>query len=182
MMDEHQEPIAISNVNGDLVSRFFSYPFDTDEVYQVLMKQGIAGIINNAGFSDRTESQQEHIILSSKVFYFNRISDQSITVEDVLRARNAGQDSHAPRNEVTSQGADPSRPTEDGGVAETRILSFAELKALIEQGKTDEIPNNRVIPDVLNNETPSESRAAIRRKPWEMGAQDAAVGQGNVDH
>lgn len=33
---------------------------------------------------------------------------------------------------------------------ETGTLTFTELKALIEQGKTDGIPNNKVIPNNLN--------------------------------
>lgn len=33
---------------------------------------------------------------------------------------------------------------------EPRTLSFAELKALIQEGKTDQIPNNRQIPNELN--------------------------------
>jgi len=33
---------------------------------------------------------------------------------------------------------------------ESRHLSFAELKMLIEQGKTDEIPNNKVVSEALN--------------------------------
>lgn len=33
---------------------------------------------------------------------------------------------------------------------ETGTLTFAELKTLIEQGKTDGIPNNKVIPNILN--------------------------------
>lgn len=33
---------------------------------------------------------------------------------------------------------------------EMRVLTFAELKSLIEQGKTDDIPNNKLIPNVLN--------------------------------
>jgi hypothetical protein len=31
-----------------------------------------------------------------------------------------------------------------------KTLTFAELQALIEQGKTDEIPNNKHIPDAIN--------------------------------
>ena len=31
-----------------------------------------------------------------------------------------------------------------------RTLTFTELQTLIEQGKTDEIPNNKHIPDALN--------------------------------
>jgi len=34
--------------------------------------------------------------------------------------------------------------------AAARTLTFAEIQALIEQGKTDEIPNNKHIPDALN--------------------------------
>lgn len=44
--------------------------------------------------------------------------------------------------------------TQDDGEPEHRILSFAELKTLIEQGKTDGIPHNRVIPDELNVRSP----------------------------
>lgn len=31
-----------------------------------------------------------------------------------------------------------------------KTLTFAELQTLIEQGKTDEIPNNKHIPDAIN--------------------------------
>lgn len=71
---------------------------------------------------------------------------------------------------------------------EVPTLSFAELKALIEQGKTDGIPNNKFIPNTLNvslrpkplshyfrskpqalqDAPPSESAGQIRKKPWEM--------------
>lgn len=34
--------------------------------------------------------------------------------------------------------------------SEPRTLTFAELKELIESGKTDQIPNNRQIPDDLH--------------------------------
>ena len=43
----------------------------------------------------------------------------------------------------------PSELGEEQG-KEPRHLSFAELKTLIEQGRTDEIPNNKQIPDKLN--------------------------------
>jgi hypothetical protein len=33
---------------------------------------------------------------------------------------------------------------------ESRTLTFAELKDLIEEGKTDQIPNNRYIPEAIN--------------------------------
>lgn len=40
---------------------------------------------------------------------------------------------------------------------EVPTLSFAELKALIEQGKTDGIPNNKLIPDTLNASPPPQA-------------------------
>jgi len=40
---------------------------------------------------------------------------------------------------------------------EARTLTFAELKALIEQGKTDGIPNNKLIPDTINVSPPLQA-------------------------
>jgi hypothetical protein len=70
---------------------------------------------------------------------------------------------------------------------ESRILTFAEIKDLIEQGKTDQIPNNKYIPNVISvcdgglsckhvltvaltsqDALPSESTAQLRKKPWEF--------------
>lgn len=36
------------------------------------------------------------------------------------------------------------------GEEEPRVLTFTELKELIETGRLDQIPNNKVIPDALN--------------------------------
>lgn len=76
-------------------------------------------------------------------------------------------------------------PASEPATEEPRVLSFAELKELIEQGKTDQIPNNRVIPNELSvrislgalilrsdmegtqKEIPSVSTAPARKKPWE---------------
>lgn len=69
---------------------------------------------------------------------------------------------------------------------ETRILTLAELKELIETGKTDKIPNNKIIaeklsvrvfnfrfftPVILENlqtDQPSQSTMQPRKKPWEF--------------
>lgn len=68
------------------------------------------------------------------------------------------------------------------------MLSFAELKELIETGNVDKIPNNKIIPEGLNvmsfttalcatqfsftltmiqDAPPSQSTAPARKKPWE---------------
>lgn len=69
---------------------------------------------------------------------------------------------------VTMDLSPPSSIPEDG---EARPLTFAELTMLIEQGKTDDIPNNKVIPDTLNDAPPSASIALVRKKPWEVDSQ-----------
>jgi len=58
-----------------------------------------------------------------------------------------------------------------------RTLTFNELKELIEQGKTDNIPNNKLIPDILNEAAPSESKAPIRAKPWESSGEGRDANQ-----
>ena len=115
-----------------------------------------------------------------------------ITVDDVLQRERAGQIGQE-TNAADAGGA----PSADGTAARTspaptdkaRTLSFAELKALIEEGKTDQIPNNRQIPNELNvggcglsypctnvlialhvgdqHTPPSQSTATARKKPWE---------------
>jgi hypothetical protein len=44
----------------------------------------------------------------------------------------------------------PDRDDDDVSQQPERVLTFAELKALIESGREDLIPNNKVIPDALN--------------------------------
>lgn len=66
---------------------------------------------------------------------------------------------------------DLSPSSSDSGDGETRMLTFAELTMLIQQGKTDNIPNNKVIPETLNDAPPSTSIALVRKKPWEVDSQ-----------
>jgi hypothetical protein len=95
-----------------------------------------------------------------------RISGNSITFESLFETNTTN-----------------SHPT----TSEFRTLTFAELKDLLEQGKTDQIPNNKHIPEAINaspdllwspssltnynlsqNAPPSESMAQARKKPWEI--------------
>lgn len=104
-----------------------------------------------------------------------RVTGNSITVEDTVRLNQV-----QPPSSMSE--ANPS------ATDESRVLSFAELKSLIEQGKTDQIPNNKHIPDAINvshiysfsalqfelpgyqDAPPSESTAQSRKKPWETVA------------
>jgi len=101
------------------------------------------------------------IVRQSEVFYFNRITGHSITVEDTHRYEQSLCASTATDMTATSG------LTSD----EPRVLTFMEIKDLIEQDRTDQIPNNKHIPDTVNDASPSESTAQSRKKPWEMAVE-----------
>ncbi|KAJ3797061.1 hypothetical protein GGU11DRAFT_100634 [Lentinula aff. detonsa] len=46
-------------------------------------------------------------------------------------------------------------------------FSFAQIQALIEAGRFDEIPNNKTISTELNSSSPDRSTVSPRKKPWE---------------
>jgi len=97
----------------------------------------------------------EETLLKAKVFYFNRVTGRCITIEQVKQ--------HAQEVSTVSEPA-----SESEGDSQPRILTFAELQDLIESGKADHIPNNKIISDELNKNPPSESKAVARKKPWEL--------------
>jgi hypothetical protein len=84
------------------------------------------------------------------------ISGQSINIEDVQDHVLAG---HGTKAASTIPLESNANSVTEMAAEEPRVLSFAELKELIEQGKTDQIPNNRIIPDELSvcNVSPSRS-------------------------
>ncbi|KAJ8585261.1 hypothetical protein M405DRAFT_865537 [Rhizopogon salebrosus TDB-379] len=135
---------------------FFSFPFSSDEVYQ----QGLADLFSRDALRGRSEVEKAEIVLQTQLFYFNRVTGQNLTAEDVW----SHQDRADPR--TFTETAPSSSSYQD---RENRPLTFAELKTLIEEGKTDSIPNNKDIPDTLNDAPPSTSVAPVRRKPWEAG-------------
>lgn len=74
----------------------------------------------------------------------SRITGNSLSIEDVLALKKTDQSEPAQT---------PSQPASVPPADESRTLTFAELKELIEQGKTDQIPNNRLIPDAIHVST-----------------------------
>ncbi|KAH7882892.1 hypothetical protein F5I97DRAFT_1900401 [Phlebopus sp. FC_14] len=143
--------------------QFYDYPFSSDEVFQ----RGLADILAHdpKSMGERSDSEKAELILQTKLFYFSRITGYHLCLQDV-QDRLCTADPTNSRNEYVFT---PSSESYREG--ETRFLTFAELKSLIEQGKTDDIPNNKVIPDALSEDAPSESTAPIRKKPWEVASE-----------
>jgi hypothetical protein len=67
----------------------------------------------------------------------NLSMDEARQYERGLRAKDSDLTSPSPEPPASSSAA----------VDETRVLSFAELKELIESGRVDQIPNNKIIPE-----------------------------------
>ncbi|TCD62128.1 hypothetical protein EIP91_007303 [Steccherinum ochraceum] len=125
------------------VTEFLNFPFETDEAYQ----QGFAELVAGGALQGTTEDERDYIVQRSKLFYFNsavlRTTGRSLTLEDVLH--------HQEESNVPAQTSFNATPQESrDGVEPRGTLSFAELKELIESGKTDKIPNNRQIPHDLH--------------------------------
>ncbi|KAF9541342.1 hypothetical protein CPC08DRAFT_717162 [Agrocybe pediades] len=137
-----------------ILEAYVSYPFDSDPAYQ----QGLASILSSGTLDANTSDQvREEIHRKTRVFYFNKITSNSISPEEAYQY------------EQSRQGSSGSALNND----ENRVLTLAELKELIETGNVDKIPNNKIIPEGLNTAPPSESVAAARKKPWETAVPTA---------
>lgn len=152
---------------SDLVGVFLTYPFAEDQAYQ----QGLASILS--ALDEKPDEEREQLLLQSRIYYFNRITGASITPDEIrsyqepLSSRSEGPNGPAlPAGSPTPDSISTYSNSTDS--SEPPTLTFAQLKELIETGQTDRIPNNKLIPDALNEAPPSESKAPPRKKPWEQ--------------
>ncbi|TEB32704.1 hypothetical protein FA13DRAFT_1754360 [Coprinellus micaceus] len=124
------------------IEQYAAFPFVQDTEYQ----KGLADIMLGWSFDkEPTTETREEMLRRTRVFYFNKMTGNALTMDE---ARDYERRSKAPR-----------------------VLSFAELKELIESGRVDQIPNNKFIPEKLSEEAPSQSIAPARKKPWEIAQE-----------
>jgi len=142
--------------NEDMAEAFRTFPFSTDQEYQA----GLQSILSSNAFENKTGAEKEDTLRLSRVFYFNKVTGSSVTLEDAL--------SFETSNRIVGTDRLAEQQYQQAAGEEVRTLTFAELKALIEQGKTDGIPNNKPISNALNEAPPSENTGQIRKKPWEV--------------
>ncbi|KAF7319557.1 hypothetical protein HMN09_00295300 [Mycena chlorophos] len=172
-MDSESSTASSSNLTA--LEQYASFPFDDDDEYQNGLDSLIAGgVLDN----NPPEDIKQEILRRTRVFYFNQVTNQELSLDAVreYELAHAAVPAAPPRPEPEPEAPAPVPPPTaipngamtDASDSEPVVLSFAQLKALIEAGKEDEIPNNKVIPDGLNDEAPSMSAAPVRRKPWEV--------------
>ncbi|KAF7329696.1 hypothetical protein MKEN_00232800 [Mycena kentingensis (nom. inval.)] len=146
-----------------MLQQYASFPFSDDDEYQ----SGLATLIADGVFAnDPPEDVRAEILRKTRVFYFNRVTGQELSVDDV-RVYEEPRPPHSIELPAAAAGETTEAANPDAADADPPVLTFAQLKALIEAGKEDEIPNNKVIPEGLNEAPPSVSAAPARRKPWE---------------
>ncbi|KAH9064610.1 hypothetical protein EDB87DRAFT_1598359 [Lactarius vividus] len=136
---------------ADPLAIYAGYSFADDQSYQA----GLSTLYTSGALDGLSDKTKEDLLRKSRVFYFNQAHGCNISESD------------AKQLEVEDRRSASEVPTAQAA----RNLTFAELQALIDQGKTDEIPNNKHIPDALNDAAPSQSSAPQRKKPWEVASQ-----------
>ncbi|KAF9453314.1 hypothetical protein P691DRAFT_771494 [Macrolepiota fuliginosa MF-IS2] len=156
---------------GGPLDEYNAYPFDTDQIYQ----QGLASILANGALANSPSTEeQEEILRRTRVFYFNKTTGNSITLDEAraheqsLQQRTSQPLAPNPISPETELETGPATAQPE----EPRVLTFAELKDLIEARRIDQIPNNKIISSALNEAPPSQSTAQTRRKPWEAASED----------
>jgi len=90
----------------------------------------------------------------TRVFYFNKVTGNNITVDNAQEYESLSK----PYMLSTSDSEERNNNSS---------LTFAELRGLIDSGNIALIPNNKIIPNRMNDGSPSESTLAPKRKPWE---------------
>jgi len=84
-----------------------------------------------------------------------RTSGNSITLDEAREYETCSQEGPMFKSPVTAAPLPTSSLSDQlNNEEEPRILTFAELKDLIETGQLDQIPNNKVIPGGLNVRIP----------------------------
>ncbi|KAG6889931.1 hypothetical protein C0995_013455 [Termitomyces sp. Mi166 len=176
MSEQIEESGHSASSSSSPLESYIAYPFASDETYQNvpdgrdLIKQGMESLIAGGAIVDNlTPEEKEETLRRIRVFYFNRATGNALSVEEVRMYETSKKPAQHPEwEDQHAEGEEKAATTSD----EARALTFAELQELIESGKVDQIPNNKVIPERLNEAPPSQSNAPFRKKPWEVAAEN----------
>jgi len=144
--------MAADESKADPLAAYARHSFADDQSYQA----GLSTLYTTGALDSLSGEAKEDLLRKSRVFYFNQAHGWNISESDA--------------KQLEDHRSIPEATTEQPEVPVARTFTFTELQALIEQGKTDEIPNNKHIPDALNDAPPSQSSAPQRKKPWEVAS------------
>ncbi|KAI0273880.1 hypothetical protein BGY98DRAFT_1099380 [Russula aff. rugulosa BPL654] len=152
-----------SHVDIDTLTAYAAHSFENDRSYQA----GLSTLYSSGALNDLPDEAKEDFLRRSRVFYFNQSYGCNISESDAKQVEGDRAYVHSTAEATIIQDQEVSLSVPEA----PRTLTFAELQCLIEQGKMDEIPNNKHIPDTINEAVPSQSSAPQRKKPWEVPSQ-----------
>ncbi|KAI9673319.1 MAG: hypothetical protein M1829_004085 [Trizodia sp. TS-e1964] len=153
----------------ELYERVESYAWDQDEEFQ----GGLAAIL---GPSPSPQQAQE-LALTARCFYYSKKFNVSLDVRNykVWRQPNL----HAHRNEKPHSGSSEGQESGETGSA-PYPATFAQIVDLITANKP--IPGIKHIPNTILEGKESVSRAAPRKKPWEVRIFEHVVSGDGPNH
>ncbi|KAI9513473.1 hypothetical protein F5148DRAFT_7520 [Russula earlei] len=140
----------------DPLNVYAAHSFENDKSYQA----GLSTLYSSGALDGLSGEAKEDFLRRSRVFYFNQTHGYNISETNAKHV-----ESEVER--ACAQSISEAIP--ETGHETPRTLTFSELQALIEQEKTNDIPNNKHIPDAINEAPPSQSKTPQRKKPWEVG-------------
>ncbi|KAF8497538.1 hypothetical protein F5888DRAFT_1613658 [Russula emetica] len=155
--------MATTESHVDPLTVYETHSFETDTSYQA----GLSTLYSSGALDELPDEAKEDFLRRSRVFYFNQAYGCNISESDAKQVEGDRTYAHSTPEATVIQDQEVSPAIPEA----SRTLTFAELQSLIEQGKMDEIPNNKHIPDTINEAVPSQSSAPQRKKPWEDPSQ-----------
>ncbi|KAL4071798.1 hypothetical protein J3A83DRAFT_2913481 [Scleroderma citrinum] len=145
-----------NNQKAEALRKFSVYPFSSDEVFQ----QGLIRILEHDDSAQVISEQgRSELELRTQLFYFNRQTGCDLSLEDVrsltsrLSLLPSSMLESPPFTSPTHGYGHLPPPVElqaESSEAPPRVLTFVELKDLIESGNAENIPYNKHIPDQIN--------------------------------
>ncbi|RQM04749.1 hypothetical protein DH86_00004059 [Scytalidium sp. 3C] len=175
-----------SSDNADIFNQLDTYPWDTDNEFQI----GLSAILG----STSSPSQVRDLTLRARCFYLSRKKSVPIDFDaykahflskypdDTLVKGDSAPQSTSQSLENSNRQAKPddasANPTEGDAASKDAPYpsSFAEIVALITAGKP--IPGIREIPPTVLEDQATKPAASKRRKPWEKESEDVNVEEG----
>ncbi|KIO30135.1 hypothetical protein M407DRAFT_242328 [Tulasnella calospora MUT 4182] len=147
-------------------AEFAAYRFHEDPEFL----SGLASILGSADEAAQLSAEERaEKVGRAKAFYFSRLKGVEVTWDGYLRYSQP-QETNSGVSNVTStvEATDPPLDTRtDPALEEQRPLSFQQLSEMIATGNLTDVPFNRLIPEAISDQKPSDPATPARRKPWE---------------
>ncbi|KAI9105739.1 hypothetical protein DFS34DRAFT_26476 [Phlyctochytrium arcticum] len=174
MADSQEVPTkSNSDAESATLEKFLEYQWNNDQRFQ----QGLSSILAKYAHTPLSEDEklaQENAVEKAKCFYFDKFVSP-FTYAQLQRWKESKPTIPDTSQPPSSHQSTPAVPLETASTTDTSSSSetqprypssFQELCEMVARG--EEVPGIKEIPDKLNEQKPSESKMAPKKKPWEV--------------